>query len=95
MNLERQLSAKFIPIEKLWSSMRTPYYRSHSHLDAEGRTDICLIKKKKRRHHDSLATHISLFVYQESKLHLYQFIQTILNFFEKDSFKLTYIGVKL
>jgi hypothetical protein len=95
MNLERQLSAEFIRLEKLWFNMRTPYYRSNSLLDAEGRTDTCLLKKKKRRQNDSLATHISLFVYQQSKLHLYEFIQTVLTFFEKDSFKLTYIGKKL
>lgn len=92
MNLERQLHAKFIPLGKLWSEMRTPFYRNHEILDAEGRTDVVLMKKEKRRQSDLLATHISMHVYQKSKLHLYRFIHTIFHFFREGSFMLTYIG---
>jgi len=106
MNYEKQTKVSFLDLGKIWSHMRSPFFRNFIRMDAEGKTDVAMVEKRYRRKMDDLATHVSLFgivlsffllkisilVYQESKRRLYEFIYTIFEFLEPGSYKLTYIG---
>ena len=61
MNYEKQTKVNFIGIGKIWSHMRTPFFRNYTIMDAEGETEVALIEKRYRRKLDDLATHVSLF----------------------------------
>lgn len=92
MNLSKHRNTSFAKTENLNRHIRTPLLETHRELITEYPTNIHEVTKKKRADTDKVPVHVSLFVYQLSKLWFYKFVVTLHEYLTPDSYKLCYMG---
>ena len=92
MNLEKHRKTSFVRPKNLYHHINTPLLESNKQLVTEFSTDVHQIVKKNKKICDTIAVHVSLFVYQLSKLWLYEFIFTLHDYLRPNSFRISYIG---
>ena len=92
MNIERHRNTKYVFEKNLHRYNRTPLLEKETKLVTEYDINVFEVISKKRVNTDSIPVHISLFIYQMSKLWLYQFILVLFEYLKPNSFTLAYIG---
>jgi hypothetical protein len=92
MNLEKHRKTSYVRPQNLYRHVNTPLLERNRQLNTEFTTDVHEVVTKKKKIDDSIPIHISLYVYQLSKLWLYKFIFTLDEFLISGSFRISYIG---
>ena len=92
MNLRKHRDTKFVKSENLGRYINTPLLDRYYELQSEYKIGIHEVVKKRKHDVDDIAVHVSLYVYQLSKLHLYKFILVLYEFLMPKTFKLLYMG---
>ena len=92
MNIRRHRRTKFVLKENLNRHIRTPLLEKERLLLSEYDIPIHEVIKKKRTDVDKIPVHVSLFVYQLSKLHFFRFVIILFEFLVPDTFKLCYMA---
>ena len=91
-NIERHRNTRYVFEKNLHRYNRTPLLEKETKLVTEYDMNVFEVISKKRVNTDSIPVHISLFIYQMSKLWLYQFMLVLFDYLEPNSFTLAYIG---
>ena len=91
MNLDHHRSTKFVHADNLRRHNRTPLLQKEQELLTEYSTNVFEISKKKRFNTDKIPITISLFIYQQSKLHFYKFVMLLHDYLVTGSYKLLYM----
>ncbi|CAG5111295.1 Oidioi.mRNA.OKI2018_I69.chr2.g5616.t1.cds [Oikopleura dioica] len=89
-NVSKYRETKYIDDADLYRYIRSPLLEKNEIISAEGPTSLVKIVKKKKTQRDSVPTHISAFIYQKSKLVMFNFIDNICTHLKEGSFKLCY-----
>ena len=92
MNLEKHRKSSFVLPKNLYRHINTPLLEKKHKLITEFPTNVHEIVTKKKKIEDSIAVHVSLFVYQLSTLWLYKFIYTLHEYLVPKSNRIAYIG---
>ena len=90
--VEKHRRTTFAKSENLYRHNQTPLLESELQLVSEYETGIYEITKKKRKTTDMIPVHISLFIYQMSKLWFFQFVMTLNEFLIPKTYRFCYIG---
>ena len=92
MNLEKHRKTAFVRPKNLYRHINTPLLEANTELQTEFTTDVHEVITKKKKIEDTIPCHISLFVYQLSKLWLYKFVFTLDEYLVAKSFRIAYVG---
>ena len=92
MNLKKYRDTRYAKEENLYRHIRTPLLERERPLKSEYEIPIREVTKKRRVDVDRVPVHISIFVYQLSKLLFFEFIITLHEFLIEGSYKLCYLG---
>ena len=92
MNLTKHRNTRYALQENLHRHIRTPLVEKERQLVSEYEIPIHEVSKRRRKDVDKVAVHISLFVYQLSKLLFFEFIMTLHEFLRENSYRLCYLG---
>ena len=92
LNLSKHRETKFVKTENLCRHINTSLLDRTRELNGEYDTGIHEVTKKKKHDTDDIAVHISLYVYQLSKLHFFKFIMVLNEYLREESYKLCYMG---
>ena len=90
LNLEKQRKTTFALEKNLHRNIRTPLVERYHTLNTEYDTGIFEILKKKSKITDTIGVQISMFIYQESKLHFLNFVLVLHEYLQKGAFRLIY-----
>ena len=92
LNVRKKRSVKFVDEDNLQRHIVTPLLEQENKLNSEFDTKIYEVVKKCKTISDSVPVHLSLFVYQKSKLHFFKFVKFIWDHLIEGSYTFAYAG---
>ena len=92
LNLQKHRKVSFTLAENLNRHTRTALFEKEHVLMSEYSTEIHEVSKKKRNITDTIPVHISLFVYQLSKLKIFEFLIDLFDHLIPYEFEICYMG---
>ena len=92
LNVKKKRNVKFVDEDNLYRHIRTPLLERENKLNSEFDTKIYEVVKKCKTISDSVPVHLSLFVYQKSKLHFFKFVKFIWDHLIEGSYTFAYAG---
>ena len=92
LNLQKHRKVSFTLAKNLNRHTRTALFEKEHVLMSEYSTNIHEVSKKKRNITDTIPVHISLFVYQQSKLKIFEFLIDLFDHLIPYEFEICYMG---
>lgn len=92
LNLQKHRKVSFTLAENLNRHTRTALFEKEHVLMSEYSTNVHEVCKKKRNITDTISVHISLFIYQLSKLKIFEFLIDLYNHLIPYEFEVCYMG---
>ena len=93
MNLIKHRNTSYALEANLYRHIRTPLVEKERRLVSEYDIPIHEVTKRRRSDVDKVPVHISLFVYQLSKLLFFRFVLILHEYLQPDSYTLCYLGM--
>jgi len=90
MRMDKRFNTIFIRSSQLSTHERDFLFREKFELFSEYPIDLFEVQKNRRSIKDSVPTHVSLFILQEAKLRMLEFLFVLYNFLRPGSFRLCY-----
>ena len=91
LNLEKHRKVSFALGENLHRHTRSPLFESEHALISEFQTNVHEVCKKKKTIVDSVPVHVSIYIYQLSKLKVFQFLVDLFNHLIPHEYEICYM----